>query len=285
METKKNNIPKSVPKPSAGVDKIKPLPKSKIAPLPPILPGTPLPRGAEPKASSPAGKEKMGGVKKPTKSPNRFRDAIFSWLLGLALVLLLVVLPIAFLAFKTGVLRVSLLDQYYNQPVPTRYVKANAITWNAFSDKITQKLTSQGMESEPPLLVKISEKEFTGLLAGVVNEGLRSGEFTAEAAQVAFTKENIELYFRLSWHNMINFDLLAKLEPMVQDDGTLTLRVIEAKIGDLSLPGSWVLRLVGYVFARDVGEWRIVLSNGYGIQKALLSDSEITLFIGPVLTE
>ncbi|MDF1497424.1 MAG: hypothetical protein P1P90_05195 [Patescibacteria group bacterium] len=214
-----------------------------------------------------------------------WRDALSCWVLGMGMILIVLVIGL-FLIVKSGILNIPYLsDWFYDAPLPTRYVEAGTMSWDEFRDLISVKLTENNLDNEPPIPLDLSEKEFTAFLHGVITGGLRNSEYRSEVAQVVILPESVEMYFYLTWHDYITFEILTHLAPIVEDNGTLRFEVIDAKFGDLPLPGLWVIRLIGYVFARDVGVWRIILSNGYGIQSSVLSDQSIKLLIGPVVVE
>ncbi|MBD3281434.1 hypothetical protein GF391_01680 [Candidatus Uhrbacteria bacterium] len=228
-------------------------------------------------------KQKEEDVQK--KSKIIWGDIISCWVLGIGTILIIVLL-LLFLVVKSGIVNVPFLsDWLYNAPMPERYVTAAPMSWEGFRDLATDRLMAQDLDAEPPVLLSLNEIEFTGLLEGVIRDGLRSSVYDADVAQVVILPDSVELYFFLTWRDLLTFEILTHLSPVVEDDGTLRFEVVDARFGDLPLPGEWVLRVVGYFFARDVGAWRIVLSNGYGIQSVELENSAIQLFIGPVAGE
>lgn len=240
--------------------------------------GAVLPPVPKPKAVSGAGR-----VKK--KHRIIWGDVISCWILGIGFLAVLGILLIFFLA-KSGVVNVPFLSHWlYEAPIPNRYVTGQPMNWEEFQQLATERLMEQDLQKEPPITLNMSESEFTGLLHGVVRQGLRSSEYQAEVAQVVFLEDAIELYFYLTWKDFFSFEILTHLVPIVEDDGTLKFEVADAKFGDLPLPGDWVIGIIGYFFERDIGAWRIVLSNGYGIQDTDLDPPTINLLIGPVLSE
>jgi len=255
-----------------------------LPPIPPLPEGTLPPRTqTESVPIVPLPAPIIKEEKEVTKKRRIIWGDIFScWVLGVGFLLMLLTLALFVLA-KSGIVHVPYLsDWLYHPPVPPHYVVAKSMSWSDFNKTVSGRLAEQGLDSEPPLVLQLSEQEFTGLLQGVVENGLRSGEYKAEIAQVIFTPKAIQLYFYLTWNDYFTFEILTHLVPVVENDGTLRLEVIDARFGDLPLPGSWVINLIGYFFARDVGVWQIILSNGYGIQSAVLSNANIELLIGPV---
>ncbi len=255
-----------------------------VTPIPPLPEGTLPPRAATENVQVTPLPAPIIKKKKEVEKKSRiiWGDIISCWVLGVATLLILLII-LLFVVVKAGILNVPYLsERFYNPPLPYHFVVANTMSWSDFNKIVSTKLTEEGLDSEPPLDLQLTEQEFTGLLQGVVLNGLRSSEYKAEVAQVTFLPESIELYFYLTWHDYLTFEILTHLVPVVENDGTLRLEVVDARFGDLPLPGSWVINLIGYFFARDVGVWQIILSNGYGIQSATLSTRFIDLFIGPV---
>jgi hypothetical protein len=263
---------------------VKPMPE--VVPLPPVPAGTQLPQQASEKPVAPLPapiKQKEKEVKR--KSMIIWGDLLSCWVLGIGAILIMLIV-LLFLVAKSGILNIPLISSwFYNAPMPQRFVEAQPISWEEFRGVATGRLVGLGLDTEPPIKLELSEQEFTGLLRGVIADGLRSTEYRADVAQVVFLPESVELYFYLTWRELLTFEILTHLSPIVEDDGTLRFQVVDARFGDLPLPGLWVMRAIGYFFARDVGAWRIVLSNGYGIQSAGLVDQKIQLFIGPVLVQ
>lgn len=221
--------------------------------------------------------------KKPVK---RLWGQVFSgWILGIGFLGILLLL-ILFLLAKSGMLDVPFFsDWFYEAPRPQRFIQANDITWDEFRSLLTQRIQEQNIESEPPLSLSLHEKELTGLLNANIDQALRSNDLKAEVAQIVILPDSIELYFFLTWKDFFTFEILTHLAPIVEDDGTLKFEVIDAQIGDLPIPGQWVLQLVGYFFKRDIGVWKVILSNGYGIQNVQLLGRDLDLLIGPVLSK
>jgi hypothetical protein len=276
----------SKPEVEEKTPEIQPKKESAVTPLPPIPAGTLPPKqpvaGAVTPIPAPV-KQTEKEVKK--KSKIIWGDVLSCWVLGIGAILILVLI-LLFIVAKSGLVNIPFVSGWlYHAPTPERYVTTESMNWDDFRALATSRLIAQGLDSEPPILLELTEGEFTGLLKGVIEDGLRSTSYKAEIAQVAFLPESVELYFYLTWRDFFTFEILTHLVPVVEDDGTLRFEVADARFGDLPLPGMWVLRLVGYFFARDVGAWRIVLSNGYGIQSAALIPSSIQLFIGPVSSQ
>lgn len=224
---------------------------------------------------------------KPAKKHKRiiWGDIISCWVLGIGFLTVLGILLI-FLLAKSGIVHVPILsDWLYEAPIPSRYIIGQPMDWERFQELATNRLIEQDMQQEPPIALNMHESEFTGLLHGVVEQGLRSDDYQAEVAQVVFLEDSIEMYFYLTWKDFFSFEILTHLVPIVEDDGTLKFEVTDAKFGDLPIPGDWVIGMIGYFFERDIGVWRIVLSNGYGIQDTDLAPPAINLLIGPVSSE
>lgn len=276
-----------------GVEKV---PTANIAPIPPLPEGTPPPVQAgevavDAQASEPDSHQNVAPLPAPIvkQTPEKemkprkviWGDVFSSWILALATVLVLILILLFFL-LKSGLLSLPFFANAYDAPEPTRMVIAEPQTWDQFRNDLTNKLQAKSLDGELPIALDISEKEFTGLLQGVVHEGLRSPEYKAEIAQVVFLPDKIEMYFYITWKEIFQAQILASMVPILHDDGTVELDIQNAKIGDLPMPGDWSMQMVGYFFERDMGTWKIVLSNGYGIQDAVLSDSSIRLLIGPL---
>ncbi len=272
------------------------VPTANIAPIPDLPQGTPPPVQAGLGSDSVQADREVGGQnvtplpatlakqepEKMKKAPRIIWGDVFSsWILALATVLVLILVVLFFL-LKSGLLSLPFFAGAYDAPEPTRMVIAQPQTWDQFRNDLTNKLQAKSLDGELPIALDISEKEFTGLLQGVVDQGLRSPEYKAEIAQVVFLPNEIEMYFYITWKEIFQAQILAKMLPVLHNDGTVILEIKEAKIGDLPMPGDLSMQMIGYFFERDMGTWKIVLSNGYGIQDALLSDSSIRLLIGPL---
>ncbi len=234
-------------------------------------------------APIPEAPKKIVNEAEDEKPVKRIWGQIFSgWILAIGF-LGIVILLILFLLAKSGMLNIPYIsDWVYEAPRPQRFVIANDLSWDQFRNILTQRVQEQNIDSEPPLSLTLDEKELTGLLTGSVDQALRSEDLDAPVAQIAVLPDSVELYFFLTWKDFFTFEILTYLVPIVEDDGTLKFEVKDARIGDLPIPGQWVLQLVGYFFKRDIGVWKIILSNGYGIQDVQLFDGSLDLLIGPV---
>ncbi len=289
IEVKNSESAPSVP----TVNKV---PTAKIAPIPPLPQGTPPPVTA---GSIAGGSD----AKQPTRQQNAapllvpevkpvpekvikpariiWGDVFSSGILALAtfLVFLLIIL---FFLLKSGLLALPIFANAYDAPEPTRMVIAQPQDWDQFRNNLTNKLQEKSLDGQIPIELDISENDFTALLQGVVHQGLRSPEYKAEIAQVVFLPDEIEMYFYITWKEIFQAQILAKMIPVLHNDGTVVLEIKDAKIGDLPMPGNLSMQMIGYFFERDMGTWKIVLSNGYGIQDAIVSDTSIRLLIGPL---
>ncbi|GEM_PF-1348464 len=195
---------------------------------------------------------------------------------------LIFILIILFFLLKSGLLALPIFANFYNAPKPTRIVIAQPQDWNQFSDSLTKRLQEKSVDNQIPIALDVSEKDFTGLLQGVVHQGLRNPEYKVEIAQVVFLQDEIEMYFYITWKEIFQAQILVKMMPVLHNNGTVMLEVKDAKIGDLPIPGSLSMQMIGYFFERDVGTWKILLDNGYGIQDVTISDTKVRLLIGPL---
>jgi hypothetical protein len=272
------------------------VPTANIAPIPPLPEGTPAPVQTDANADSAQIQESdMQQAVAPLPAPivkqeqNKeikapkiiWGDFLSSWILALATVLVFILIMLLALA-KSGLLALPIFSKVYSAPEPTRIVIAEPQTWDEFRDILSARLQEKSLDGQVPIVLDVSEREFTALLQGVVSQGLRNPEYTAEIAQVVFLPGKIEMYFYITWKDFLQAQILAEMTPVLHNDGTVELKITEAVIGDLPLPGDWSMQMIGYFFERDMGTWKIVLSNGYGIQDTILSEGSIKLFIGPL---
>ncbi|MFZ6015348.1 MAG: hypothetical protein ACOYUZ_03255 [Patescibacteria group bacterium] len=231
--------------------------------------------------SGPVKKLKQGEKKKKKHIPVDVSDVIACSVLFL-IALLILILCFLYGAAKAGLINIPFFSSYYQGPAPIRTVEAEPVTWDDFRAKIAGKIIARGVDQGPPYTLLITEEDLTGLLLGAVDAGLRSAAYRVEMAQVAIRSDNIEFYFELTWRDWLHFYIVANLVPEVEDDGTLRFAVRDAQLGDLPLPRDTMLRLVGYFFARDVGIWRIITSDGSGIQSVMLSEKNMQIIVGPL---
>lgn len=259
-----------------------PVPSTPPAPKPAKSITTTTPSAPTPSAPNkpiPAGKKKKEKVeeRKPIRG-----DVIGCFLIGIS-VLIVLLLMLTYGVAKAGLVDVPILsDMVYNPPVPYRVVDAEPQGWESFRNMATRRLIEEGIGESPPYTLRIHEKELTALLRGVIQEGLRSPSYETQYAQVIITRDYIEFFFRIRWRDFLQFEIMVHLLPEVDPDGTLRFAPQDAQIGDMPLPSSLMLRLVGYVMAQDVGAWKILVSDGSGIQSAELFNQEIEMKIGPL---
>jgi uncharacterized integral membrane protein len=205
-----------------------------VAPIPPLPTGTLPPRTEiESAAITPLPAPIIKPEKEVVKKHRIIWGDIFScWVLGVGFLLIFLVLALFVLA-KSGVVNVPYLSNWlYHPPVPPYFVVAKSLSWSDFNKTVSGKLAEQGLDTEPPLILQISEQVFTGLLQGVVENGLRSNKYKAEVAQVIFLPASIQLYFYLTWNDFFTFEILIHLVPVVENGGRLHLEVVAGFLGD-----------------------------------------------------
>ena len=202
-----------------------------------------------------------------------------------ALTIILILIFIALLGYvlaKTGLLRVPFFWRYYNAPTPVRVINVQPISWEAFQQMITERVRKMSATSNPPYTLVVSEGDLTSLMNGVVVQGIRSSAYKVDQAQVAVTKNNIELFFRLIWAGVGNMDFLVHLKPVVAEDSVMHFEVLDAKVGDLPLPTPFVIQILEQIFSRDLGVWRILVGQEAGINDVFLFDQSMHVILGPV---
>ncbi len=255
---------------------------------PPVAPPAPSAEQSKPTEQPKAPVQAESSVKpseqpkkqEPDKIAPKFgKNALTcSGLVVLAMLLGLGVL-IYFLTIS-GLVRVPFFSRWYTPPAVVRTVGGSPTNWAQFRSLILGRLTDQA-EIGPPYQLRISETEMSGLLNGVIAGAFRDQRFAAERTQVALTPGFLEMAVFVSWNRFLHFDLLLRMRPRVENDGTVRFETTNAYLGRIPLPSGWVMQLLGYIFSRDIGTWNIRVDQRNGIRALDLNDRFLDVTIGP----
>jgi len=154
-------------------------------------------------------------------------------LLFLILIILLAVIVTAVIA-KTGIVEIPIFSQlFYQLPQPTRQIE--------ISDSTNSAVLGLNLESASKNLVtvEITEENLTSLFRQELS-GKKDSLF-AENVQAVITTEGVEFSGLLI--KPISVNIILKLKPELVDH-KLDFKLIQAKIGDLSIPPAFANQLV-----------------------------------------
>lgn len=212
---------------------------------------------------------------RPAAAKPVFGKNALSVLAMYASVILVIVVGLAFALAKTGLVSVPFFSRWYVGPTPVRAIRADTIDATAFRVLVSGRLLSQiAAKKPPPYAITLSEKELTGALRGVVDQALRNEDWKTRNAQLAVTPDYLE-FSGTFVRDVFRVDLRVRARPVVEDGG-LRFEATDIRIGDYPIHPSIAERIVGMIFARDLGTW-IVSFGDISLKRATLGSGSIDL--------
>lgn len=199
-----------------------------------------------------------------------FVAVIFFWFL--------VFLPFAYLLAESGIMNVPVFSRYYQGPKPTREVRSSPMGWAEFQGLLADRIREQRKDKNESYRVSISEGELTGLLSGMVEQALRDSSWRIKASQIALEPESMELYLKTDRKSLIHLEMLFRAKPILEN-GNLRFDLLEFRLGDLRLPASWGLAIIGNVFSRDFGSWVIQVDGQKAIKDMSLARGALNVIL------
>lgn len=217
----------------------------------------------------------LGPVSKPAKPRFGFNAAAC---LGYGFLLIIVfALAVAVLLAKTGLVNVPLASRLYTGPKPTRIVTAGVTDPEAFSDAMSLKVaTAVKRGGPPPYRVTMDETELTAALRGALASVVKGMSVIAERPQVVVTPAAIEFSGRFV-RDGIAFDILTRFEPRVLG-GELRFNPVSVQFGDYPISTSTAQNVMGYLFTREFGTWRLDVGS-IGLRDIRLLDGKVELLL------
>ncbi|MFA6160555.1 MAG: hypothetical protein WC766_00055 [Patescibacteria group bacterium] len=185
----------------------------------------------------------------------------------------------AFVVAKSGLLHVPIFSSFYVAPEPVRLLQAKPVTWDDFQVLLARRIYAQRSVAGGIYTIRVTEQELTGLLQGATVDALRNSLWEVNLEQIAVTPDYLEVFLKLKWQNTLNFDLLFKLKPKVDENGAIGFDVLEARLGDFAMPTSLIYPLVGNAFGRDLGEWQLKIGGANAIKSVSLLDRGLNIII------
>lgn len=164
-------------------------------------------------------------------------------------------LVVAYFISLTGLVEFPVLNRFYQAPVPSRQVLHQKIDSREFEALLSARIREQVEDRAKNVAITIDEKEVSGLLAWGLNQGLRNN-FTIEQGQMAVLPAGLELFIKLKW-SLGHIDLLVKIVPVLQADGSVKFEPVDAKLGMVNLPFWAIMPVISNVFAKDMGAWNL----------------------------
>ncbi len=188
-------------------------------------------------------------------------------------------LVVAVLLAKTGLVRIPLASRLYRGPEPTRIVTAGVTDTEAFSDAMSLKAAlAVKRGGPPPYRVTMDETELTAALRGALASVVRGSNVIAERPQVVIMPTSVEFSGRFV-RDGITFDILTRFEPRVEG-GELRFNPVAVQFGDYPISTSTAQNVMGYLFKREFGTWRLDVGP-VGLRDIRLYDGKVELFLGP----
>lgn len=185
--------------------------------------------------------------------PKVGRNVLTCWTYSILLAVLAVSVGL-YLFAKTGVVKIPFFSDFYNGPQPTRLVKVQPMAYEAFERILSSQLRSEGLKKQkPPYVIRLTERELTGVLAQGIDTALREDEWKQVYTQVAVEPNELELVgqFRRGW---VRLDALIRFVPRVTGGG-VNFEPVYVKVGDYPVPARFAYQIIGYLFSRDLGAW------------------------------
>jgi len=185
-------------------------------------------------------------------------------LLFLVLVVFLLLIATAVIA-KTGIVEIPVFSQlFYQLPQPTRQIEASGSS-SSLIPNLDLESASQNL-----VTIEITEENLTALFRQELS-GKKDSSF-AENVQAVITTEGVEFSGLLI--KPISVNIILKLKPELVDH-KLDFKLIQAQIGDLSIPPALADQLVDKFLQAKIEEVNQSLNKFGQLQNIKLLDSKL----------
>ncbi|MFH1078073.1 MAG: hypothetical protein V1745_02185 [Patescibacteria group bacterium] len=212
---------------------------------------------------------------KPIVGKNMF--SVLSVIAGFVLAVLML---IAFLVAKTGIIEIPIFSWFYEGPEPVRYVESTPITADAFRVLVSSRLIAKAAKREtlPPYTIRVTEQEMTGGLNSVIYRALRDQEWKTSMVQLAATPGFLEFLGKFQ-HGPLHVDTRVRFRPVVEKGG-IRFEPIDIRVGDYPIHPSIVRTVAGIIFSRDLGTWILTFGDG-ALEQAKLEEGAVDIVASP----
>ncbi|HWR00013.1 MAG TPA: hypothetical protein VN397_04185 [Candidatus Methylomirabilis sp.] len=200
--------------------------------------------------------------------------------LGYSILIVVVFLILITIAVaRTGIVTIPLASRLYHGPSPTRIVTAGVTEPDAFQDALSLKVALAVKKGgTPPFEVTVDETELTAAMRGALSGSLRGSEILAERPQIVITPDAIEFSGRFV-RGSIAFDVLARFKPEIRGS-ELVFNPTNVEFGDYPISTSTARDVLGLLFKRDFGSWRLEVGDA-GLEDIRLLDGKAVLVLNP----
>lgn len=204
---------------------------------------------------------------------------VFIFASTIVLIVISVLSAFLFAVAKSGAVRIPMFSYFYQGPKPTRHIEATTLSPAAFEGIFQTQLASQMKKGvKPPYVISITEAQLTGVLGTVLSQGLRDQGWKEVDSQIVIRPTDLEFSGQFV-RGILHQDLLVRLVPRVQG-GRISFETTRVQIGDYTVPSSISSRLLGLLFARDLGTWSLEFGSA-GLRDIRLSDGTIDFLVAP----